>query len=103
MEEKRKKKVIGSITTYLGNEIPGLHGSKVRILAVLRGALRPNVNVDANDYFINDEEELTRLGGVTAEDCIDVQPIYHNGRQGFVHLDPRAVDLACFKHLAKAR
>lgn len=90
---------IGSDTTYLGSEIPGLRGQKVRIFAVLRGALRPDANPDADDYYVKDGETLARLGGVTAEDCIDAAPVLPDGTTSFVHVDPRAIDLECFAHL----
>jgi hypothetical protein len=100
-EDTMATKILGSITTYVGSEIPGLNGLRVRILAVLRGALRPDHDPDSDDSFVNDEQELERLGGVTADDRLDVQPIFPDGRQSFVHVDPRAIDLECFKHLAK--
>lgn len=93
--------VIGSSTTYIGDEIPGLKGQQVRIFAVLRGGLRPDANPDADDYYVNDNETLARLGGVTAEDCIDAAPIRPDGTTSFVHVDPRAIDLECFAHLQK--
>jgi hypothetical protein len=96
-------KILGSITTYLGDEIKGIKGHQVRILAVLRGALRPDADPDADGFFVNDEEELARLGGVTAEDRIDVQPIDRKGRQSFVHVDPKATDLEIFKYLANGK
>ncbi|NTX51843.1 hypothetical protein [Myxococcus sp. CA039A] len=92
---------IGTDTTYIGNEIPGLKGKKVRIFAVLRGGLRPDANPDADDYYVNDNEKLAHLGGVTAEDCIDAAPIRPDGTTSFVHVDPRAIDLGCFSHLGK--
>ncbi|MCP3104243.1 hypothetical protein LZ198_35810 [Myxococcus sp. K15C18031901] len=91
--------IIGTDTTYLGNEIPGLRGQKVRIFAVLRGSLRPDANPDADDYYVCDDTTLARLGGVTAEDCIDAAPILSDGTTPFVHVDPRAIDLECFAHL----
>ncbi|MCP3104539.1 hypothetical protein LZ198_37320 [Myxococcus sp. K15C18031901] len=90
---------IGTDTTYLGNEIPGLQGQRVRIFGVLRGGLRPDADPDADDYYVNSDEKLARLGGVTAEDCIDAALILPDGTTPFVHVDPRAIDLACFAHL----
>ena len=96
--------VIGRITTYMGDEYPALRGCRVRIRAVLRGSLRPDVDVDADDHFVSDDATLTQLGGVTADDRVDVQPwIEEAGRFSFVSQDPRAVDLACFQELARAR
>ncbi|NVJ08783.1 hypothetical protein HUW63_26555 [Myxococcus sp. AM001] len=93
--------VIGTDTTYLSNEIPGLRGQEVRIFAVLRGGLRPDADPDADGYYVNDDKALARLGGVTAEDRIDAAPIRRDGSTSFVHVDPRAIDLACFAHLQK--
>ncbi|WP_141620316.1 hypothetical protein [Myxococcus sp. AB036A] len=93
--------VIGTDTTYLGNEIPGLRGQKVRIFAVLRGGTRPDADTDADDYYADTDEKLARLGGVTVEDCIDAAPILPDGTTSFVHVDPRAIDLECFAHLRK--
>ena len=62
--------IIGSTTTYTGDEIPGLKGRRVRVFGVMRGALRPDVNVD--DYFVTNEVALALLGGVTPLDRIDV-------------------------------
>ncbi|MDD5309058.1 MAG: hypothetical protein PHU25_17230 [Deltaproteobacteria bacterium] len=96
--------IIGSITVYIGDEYPGLHGCRVRIRAILRGSLRPDVNVDADDHFVSDDATLAQLGGVTADDRVDVQPwIEEAGRFSFVSQDPRAIDLAIFKELARAR
>ncbi|NVJ14305.1 hypothetical protein [Myxococcus sp. AM010] len=91
--------IIGTDTTYLGNEIPGLKGKKVRIFAVLRGGLRPDADPDADDYYLDNDEKLARLGGVTAEDRIDAAPVRLDGTTSFVHVDPRAIDLECFTHL----
>ena len=48
--------------------------------------------------------DLARASGVTADDRIEVQPwMEKEGRFSFVTSDPRAVDLACFRKLAKAQ
>lgn len=94
-------KTIGTITTYVGTEIPGYRGTRVRIFAVLRNALRPGLDVDADGYFVNDDEELARLGGVTENDRLDVAHIREDGSTSFVHCDPRAVDLECFAMLVR--
>lgn len=95
-------KVIGVTTTYVGDEIPGLNGARVRIFGVLRGALRPEVDVDAADYFVTDDDALARLGGVMNEDRLDVAHVRADGSASFVHCDPRAIDLACFAHLKES-
>jgi len=91
-------KILGSTTTYHGTEHPYLKGYKVRIVAVLKNAARPDIDVDGPDYdHISDEDDLARAGGVTADDRIEVQPwIEKEGRFSFVTSDPRSVDLACF-------
>ena len=89
-------KTIGTITTYIGTEIPGYTGTRVRIFAVLRNALRPDVDVDTDGYLVNDDAELERLGGVTKNDRLDVAHVREDGSTSFVHRNPRAVDLECF-------
>jgi len=94
-----KTPVIGVVTTYIGSEIPGLRGKRVRIYAVLRGGARPGVDVDSDDYFVTDDARLAQLGGLTHEDRLDTAHVYPNGRVSFVHCDPLAVDLEMFAHL----
>lgn len=88
--------IIGSITTYTGDEIPGLKGRRVRVFGVMRGALRPDVNVDAQDYLVADDEVLARLGGVSQFDRIDVAEVKAGDQVSFVHCDAKAMDLECF-------
>jgi len=97
-------KILGSTTTYHGTEHPYLNGYRVRIVAVLKNAARADIDVDGPDYAnISDEDDLARAGGVTADDRLEVQPwMEKEGRFSFVTSDPRAIDLACFKKLAKA-
>ena len=98
-------KTIGAITTCTSDEHRYLNGYRVRIVAVLKNAARPDIDVDGPDYaHISDEDDLARAGGVTADDRIEVQPwMEKEGRFSFVTSDPRAVDLACFQKLAKAQ
>ena len=92
------KKTIGNTTTYQGSEFGFMKNQKVRIVAILRSEVDP----DSEDAFVKDDQHLTRLGGVKAGDRIEVQPwIEKEGRFSWVTSDPKAVDLACFKHLAK--
>jgi hypothetical protein len=93
--------IIGTTTTYLGTEIPGLKGERVRTFGILRGALGPDVDVDSNDYFVSDDEHLERLGGVTQLDRVDIAHLYPDGSASFVHCDARAIDLDCFAHLLR--
>jgi hypothetical protein len=98
-------KTIGTTTRYSGTEHGYLRGHKVRIVAVLKNAARPAIDVDGPDYaHIDDEDELVRAGGVTADDRVEVQPwLEEQGRFSFVTSDPRAIDMACFAHLRRAR
>ena len=97
-------KILGSTTTYHGTEHPYLNGYRVRIVAVLKNAARPDIDVDGPDYAnVSDEDDLARAGGVTADDRVEVQPwMEREGRFSFVSSDPKSVDLACFRKLAKA-
>ena len=97
-------KILGSTTTYHGTEHPYLNGYRVRIVAVLKNAARPDIDVDGPDYaHISDEDDLARAGGVTADDRLEVQPwMEKEGRFSFVTSDPRAMDLACFASTKKA-
>lgn len=92
-------KVIGTTTTYVGSEIPGLKGAHVRIFAVMRHALRAWVNVDDDDYYVTDDEALARLGGVTKDDRLCVAHLRADSSASFVHCDARAVDLERFASL----
>ena len=95
-------KILGSTTTYHGTEHPYLKGCRVRIVAVLKNRARPDGD-GHNDDRISDEVDLARTGGVTADDRVEVQPwMEDEGRFSYVTSDPRAMDLACFRHLAKA-
>ena len=97
------KKIIGTVTTYQGNEMKYLKDCKVRIIAVLKNAAKPDLDVDGPEYQnLSDDSDIERFGGVTALDRIEVQPfIEKEGRFSFVSSDPKAADLACFKGLNK--
>lgn len=97
-------KVIGTTTTYHGDEHGYLRGHQVRIIAVLKNAARPDIDVDGPDYAnLSDDEDIARAGGVTADDRIEVQPwLEKEGRFSFVSSDPRATDLACFADIPNA-
>jgi hypothetical protein len=51
----------------------------VRIVAVLKNALRADYEPDQDGPYIRDEEDLERAGGVTADDRVEVQPWIENG------------------------
>ena len=95
-------KTLGIVTTYHGTEHRYLHGRKVRILAVFKNAARPDFDPDAEDGYLNDDDTIARCGGVTADDRVEVQLwLEKKGRFSFASSDPLAVDLECFKHLAR--
>ena len=92
-------KILGSTTTYHGSEHPYLRGYKVRIVAVMKRSATP----DQDDSYLRDEDEITRAGGITADDRVEVQPwLEGEQRWSFVTSDPRAIDLACFRRLTRA-
>ena len=97
------KKVIGTITTYHGQEHRYLAGHKVRVVAVLKNAAKPDIDVDGPDYaHLSDDEDIARAGGVGLDDRIEVQPwLEKEGRFSFVTSDPKAMDLAAFERLPK--
>lgn len=93
---------LGTTTTYDGTEHAYLRGHKVRIIAVLKNALRADYDPDRDGQYIRDEEDLERAGGVTADDRVEVQPwLAAERRFSFVSSDPRAIDLACFASLKR--
>ncbi|MGA7742369.1 MAG: hypothetical protein WBV96_14740 [Polyangia bacterium] len=96
-------KILGSTTTYHGDEHPYLRGLKVRIVAVMKRAAAPDHDPDRDGSYLRDEDAIARAGGVTAEDRVEVQPwLEGEQRWNFVCSDPRALDLGCFKKLAEA-
>lgn len=95
-------RTIGTITAYDGSEHPYLLGHRVRIIAVMKGAAASNFDPDRGGAALRDDDEVGRAGGVTAHDRIEVQPwLEREQRWSFVTSDPRAIDLACFRHLLK--
>ena len=97
-------KTLGITTTYDGTEHGYLRGHKVRIVAVLKNALRADYDPDQDGQYIREEEDLERAGGVTADDRVEVQPwLAAERRFSFVSSDPRAIDLACFASLKRSR
>jgi hypothetical protein len=95
-------KVIGTTTTYEGTEHGYLRGLRVRIVAVMKNALRADYDPDKDGQYIRDEQDLERAGGVAAGDRVEVQPwLEAEGRFSFVSSDPRGIDLACFAALKR--
>lgn len=97
-------KTIGTITTYDGDEHPYLRRHNVRVVAVLTRAAAPDFDPDRDGRVLRDDDELEHAGGVTADDRVEVQPwLEREQHWSFVTSDPRAIDLACFRHLSKTR
>jgi hypothetical protein len=95
-------RTIGTITTYNGDEHPYLRGHRVRIVAVMKGAAASDHDPDREGSCLWDEEDVVRTGDITADDRVEVQPwLEREQRWSFVTSDPRAIDLACFRYLAK--
>jgi hypothetical protein len=87
--------VIGRCTTYHGIEHAYLRGYTVKVIAVIKGAARSDRDPDEEGRYITNEEELAKVGGVTADDRVEVAPwVAQNGRVSFVTSDPKASDLA---------
>lgn len=97
-------RTIGTITTYDSDEHPYLRGHKLRVVAVLPRAAAADFDPDRDGRVRRDDDEIERAGGVTADDRIEVRPwLEREQRWSFVTSDPRAIDLACFRHLLKTR
>lgn len=95
-------KVLGITTIYDGVEFRYLRGYTVRIVAVLKNALRADYDPDKDGQYITEEHELARAGGVTADDRVGVRIwLPDEKRFSYVACDPRAVDLACFASLKR--
>ena len=98
--ERMMKRVIGSTTVYEGWSQPYLRGHQLKVIAVLKGRAHADADVDDENAYVTTDEHLARVGGVTADDRVEVVPfIEKEGRWSWASSDPRAVDLAAFKHL----
>jgi hypothetical protein len=85
---------LGKTYTYAGDESSWMRGLTVRVVAVLKGAARPDGNPDAEGYYLNDDERIARAGGIDVWDRVEVQPwMDEEKRFSFVTSDPRASDL----------
>ena len=94
-------KVIGTVTTCKSNEHKYLAHLEVKIVAVIKGAAAPDLDPDADLDIATTDAELVRLGGLNANDRVEVQPwLESEGRFSFVSSDPKATDLACWELLA---
>lgn len=97
-------RTIGTITTYDGSEHPYLRGHELRVVAILPRAAAPDFDPDCEGRVLRDDDEVGHAGGVTAHDRVEVQPwLEREQRWSFVTSDPRAIYLACFRHLLKTR
>ena len=98
--------IIGTITTYDGQEHAYLRGYPVRIVAILRnGDAEPDADGEIPGYeHLDNDTDIARYGGVTANDRVEVAPwIEKEGRFSWVTSDPRAVDLATFARLREGQ
>ena len=98
----KTKKIIGTVTRYAGDEHPYLRGHDVRIVAVLHnGNAEPDEDGEIPGYeHLDNDTDIARFGGVTANDRIEVTPwIENEGRFSWVTSDPLAIDLAAFSNL----
>ena len=98
----KTKKIIGTVTRYTGDEHPYLRSYDVRIVAVLHnGNAEPDEDGEIPGYeHLDNDTDIARFGGVTANDRIEVVPyINKEKRYSWVSSDPRAEDLACFAGL----
>lgn len=94
------QKVIGTTTTYCGDEHRYLSGHQLCSVGVFIGAASPDHDPDLDAAYVTDDDELARIGGVTAADRIEVKPwIEQAERFSFVSSDPRATDLDRFSAL----
>ena len=94
--------IIGKTTTYHGTEHRYLAGYAVRIVGVIKGGAAPDRDPDADCAYLWDDLDIDRAGGIGPNDRVEVQPwLAGEGRFSFVASDPRAIDLACFAHLAR--
>ena len=94
--------IIGTITTYHGDEHRYLRGYKVKVIGVFKRVVASGPSHDPDDDIcvITTDDELERLGGLDANDRVEVQPwLEGEGRFSFVSSDPRVTDLDAFKHL----
>jgi len=96
------KQIIGTVTKYTGNEHRYLTGYTVRIIAVFKNAARDDFDPDEEDGYLNDDADIARSGGITADDRVEVLPwLEREGRYSFASSDPRAIDLECFSVISK--
>jgi hypothetical protein len=100
-EEDQMGKVIGMITTCNSTEHRYLAHHEIKIVAVIKGAATPDLDPDADLAIATTDEELERLGGLEANDRVEVVPwIESESRFSFVTSDPKAIDLAAYELLA---
>ena len=102
---KETQKVIGTVTTYLGNERRlGGHGTKMLVTAVLKRKFDEQQVSDRDpgcDYvYVADNDELERLGGLDQMDTVEVQ-CWHptENRWCAVCDESNLKDLETFKNL----
>lgn len=96
------KKIIGTITTYFGTEHRSLRRYQVQVLAVFKGAARPDYDPDEGFPVATTDAELARLGGLELGDRAEVVPwLDAQARFSFVSYDPCVEDLEAFAALTQ--
>lgn len=105
MKTTDNAKVIGTITVCINNgEFLYLaRHCLVKVIAVFKGAAAANYDPEMDCPIATTDEELASLGGLDANDRVEVQPwIEERGRFSFASSDPRAIDLEAFASLLGA-
>ena len=93
-------KVIGSVTTYHGDEHPHLRGRQVKVVAIFKGAARADYDPDDGFAVATTDDELARLGGVGVGDRAEVVPwLGAESRFSLASSEPRVEELRCFEVL----
>lgn len=95
---KKAPEIIGTITRYVGHEFPHLRDRDIKIVVVLKNLAKLGVSYDSEDFdMVHTDEGIVKAGGVTADDCIEVQPWMDDEKRfSWISSDPVATDLACF-------
>jgi len=66
--------IIGTTTTYQGREFGFLRNCEVKIIAIFKGAARPDYDPDDGFAVATTDDEFERLGGIGPDDRAEVQP-----------------------------
>ncbi len=100
MSQQATQTVIGAVTRYIGPNGVIRCGERVKIFQVMHGALLSDYDGDRDGSHSWCDDEVAAHGGVTKDDRIEVRVLDEDGNLSF-SIDPRAIDLEMFGHLAK--